>query len=137
MHKRGMMLIATLLFGCRDSTAPGVVDGTYTLQTVRGGPLPAMVLEGTDYAFKITGGTITLHADRTFSDAYSYSQYDRGTVETWTMVCTGVWRQRSDRKYWLEETRDPGCAKDGDASWGGRTRLTITWSVIGTAVHER
>jgi hypothetical protein len=132
-----IMFIAALLAGCSDSTAPAVINGTYTLQTLRGDRLPAVVQEGADYAFKITAGSITLNGDLTFSDSYSYWEYNAGIVTTGTVPCTGRWTPTSERMFNLSETAINGCGQTGVGEWDGRNHLTVAWNVIGTGVHGR
>ena len=133
----GMAIIGGLVLGCSDSTSPAVINGTYTLRTLRGDPLPAVVQEGTDYAFKITAGSITLNGDLTFSDSYSYWEYDHGTVLTGTVPCTGTWHPTSETKFSLSEIPIDGCGMTGVGEWDGRNHVTVAWDVIGTAVHGR
>lgn len=137
MRNISMMIAAALLVACSDSTAPAVINGTYTLRTLRGDPLPAVVREGTNYAFKITAGSITLNGDLTFSDSYSFWEYNAGTVTTGTVPCTGSWHPTSETMFSLNEIPVNGCGMTGVGEWDGRNRVAVAWDVIGTGVHGR
>ena len=66
------------LVGCGDdSVSPADVAGTYTLQSVDGEGLPAVLAESTNFLFEITAGSVTLNADLTCS----HSVTERGTVQ--------------------------------------------------------
>jgi len=130
-------LALALVLGCKDSTEPAVINGTYTLKTVRDDPLPAVVIDGIDYAYKITAGSITLNGDLTFSDSRSYWQYVAGNVTTGTVACTGQWEPTSERTFTLSETSVGLCGVTGTGEWDGRNRVTVAWYDIGAAVYGR
>lgn len=137
MRILGLAIIGTLLIGCSDSTAPAVINGRYTLQTARGDRLPAVVLEGPNYSLTIDAGSVTLNGDLTFSDSYSFTEYDAGTVTVATIPCTGRWTPSSERFFTLQEAATPGCGDTGTGEWDGRNHVTIAWNTVGTMVHGR
>ena len=132
-----LTLIAALVVGCHDSTAPAVINGTYKLRTARGELLPTVVVERTNYSLTIEGGTITLNGDLTFSDSYSFTEYDAGAVTVATITCTGRWIPSSERFFTLQETAGSSCGDTGTGEWDGRDRVAIAWRAIGTMVHAR
>ena len=82
------VFLAFLVFGlvaCGDSTGPESVVGTYTLQTVNGEGLPAVIDEiGTTFLKEITAGSITLNEDLTCSFSLSERETEDGEVTTRT-----------------------------------------------------
>ncbi len=88
------VLVACLVFGLGacgdDSVSPADVAGTYTLLSVDGGGLPAVIEESTDFLLEFTAGSATLNADLTCSLSFDLRETDQGTVTTDTLVsaCT-------------------------------------------------
>ncbi len=88
------VLVACLVFGLvacgDDSVSPADVAGTYTLQSVNGEGLPAVLAESTDFLIEVTAGSVTLNADLTCSHSVTQRETDQGTVTTDTVVtaCT-------------------------------------------------
>lgn len=83
----GFAVLISFLTGCGDSSSGPSVDahvGTFNLATVNGESLPADL--GTDtngVLFTALSGHVTLNADGTASDAYTYRLFDGvTTVET-------------------------------------------------------
>ncbi len=74
-----------------DGTGLEDIAGTYTLQTVDGGGLPA-VLEETETTFllEITAGSVTLNQDMTCSviTMFRVTEFGIVTTDTMTGVCT-------------------------------------------------
>jgi hypothetical protein len=137
-------IVAALIIGCgRDSSAPGVINGTYTLRTLRNEPLPTVVQEHLNYALTVTAGSVTINGDLTFSDTYSFHEYDAGVITDETIPCTGHWAPsgeastRGNLLITLTEDAIPGCADHGVGEWDGGNQLTIAWNSIGTGVHKR
>ena len=137
MRVIAMTIIGVVLLGCSDSTSPAIINGRYTLQTARGDRLPAVVLEGPNYSLTIDAGSITLNGDLTFSDSYSFTEYDAGAVTVATIPCTGTWTPTSERLFTLWEDPTSSCGDTGTGEWDGRNHVTIAWNTIGTMVHGR
>ncbi len=82
------VFLAFLVFGlvaCGDSTGPESVVGTYTLQTVNGEGLPAVIDEiGTTFLKEITAGSITLNEDLTCRFSLTERETEDGNVTTVT-----------------------------------------------------
>ncbi len=85
------VLVLIGLVACGDdSVSPADVAGTYTLVSVDGGGLPAVIQESTDFLLEFTAGSATLNADLTCSLSLDLRETDQGTVTTDTLVsaCT-------------------------------------------------
>jgi hypothetical protein len=81
------------LVGCGDdSVSPADVAGTYTLQSVDGVVLPAILSEdeSTGNLVEVTAGSATLNQDLTCSLSLDLRETDEGTVTTDTLLqpCT-------------------------------------------------
>jgi hypothetical protein len=127
-----------LLAGCSDnSTSPKTIDGTYTLTSIAGGGLPAIIDSETDYTLEITAGSVTLNTNGTFTDTYTLRENDAGTVTTTTIPCTGSWLQTGNDLSLVETVTDD-CGDTGSGTWDGSNSVTIDWAGLGVpAVHTR
>lgn len=131
------LLALVAVVGCgKDSSGPKTLPGTYPLRSVDGRNLPAMVLQSPGYSLEVTDGTITLNANGTFTDSYSFRENDGGTVTNVTIPCAGTWSQ-SGNSITLEETASGNCGETGTATWDGNSTLTINWAGLGAAVVHR
>ena len=88
------VFLAFLVFGLvacgDDGTGLEDIAGTYTLQTVDGGGLPAVLEEtGTTFLLEITAGSVTLNQDMTCSviSMFRVTEFGNVTTETETGVC--------------------------------------------------
>jgi|SRR5437867_195392 len=63
------VLIAAAACGGGDSTSPNGVTGTYTLRSVNGIKVPAVAFQSLTEKDEVTGGSITLNSDRSWSAA--------------------------------------------------------------------
>ena len=90
------VLVACLVFGLvacgDDSVSPADVAGTYTLLSVDGEGLPAILSEDESIGnlIEVTAGSATLNQDLTCSLSFDLRETDQGTVTTDTLVsaCT-------------------------------------------------
>ena len=135
-------LIAVLLAGCSDSTAPAVINGTYPLRTYRDQPLPGVVSEVTDHSVQITGGSITINGDLTFQSSYSLLKYDYDTFSTAVVECAGHWTPtetspQGGHLFTIAAASTPGCDDFGIGEWDRPNRLTIVWTFLGDTQHAR
>jgi len=68
----GSVLLATLVACGGDSTGPNAsVAGNYTLRTVNGSNVPAVVFQDAQEKDEVTAGNINLNADKTWSGSLS------------------------------------------------------------------
>ena len=127
----GIAVVAGLCVGCSDSTQPTSIYGTYPLRTVHGEPLPVAIREFPNYTFKITGGTITLESDSTFSESYNYWRSWDGEVTTGTIPCSGTWTRTAAWSFTLHEAETLNCGDSATGEWDGRNVVAVTWSAYG------
>jgi len=136
--------LIALVAGCEDSSAPAAtIDGTYPLRTYRDLTLPAVVSEGQDHSVQITAGSITLNGDLTFSDSYTFDEYDYGVRTTEVIACTGYWGVTGNSPQGgllialVENPVPAGCGDRGSGEWDRNKSLTVSWNVLGLAQHRR
>ena len=90
------VFLAFLVFGVTacgdDGTGLEDIAGTYTLQTVDGEGLPAVLDEiGTTFLPEVTGGSVTLNQDMTCSFTFSLRETEDGTVTRVTETAVGTY----------------------------------------------
>lgn len=133
-------LALALLVGCGGgdkAAAPKTVHGTYPLVTFNGSALPAVYVQAPGYKLEVTAGTITLNANGSFTDSYSFRETEGTTVTNTTIPCGGTWAQ-SGNTLTLQETASADCGDTATASWDGNNTLTVNWQGAGVpAVHRR
>lgn len=86
--------------GCRDTTSPGsVLSGTYSLQSVNGSGLPAVVTQGQGFTEEVVSGRITIDRNGTFLDVLTYrdSYYDGSPPTIDEVVLRGYWSLSADQ----------------------------------------
>ena len=114
--------LSLALAGCSDSTGPRAgLAGTYTLRTVNGQALPAVVSSFST----LTAGQVRLNGDGTFSASHTSRQTTPGGTTTVTQNITGTYT-RSGNDLMLSFTDpDSGGSAFVDASWDGGRQLTV------------
>lgn len=92
-----LALAAVALIGCGgDSTGVGTkVEGTWTLQTVNGSPLPytAIFVANPLYKFEILSDQFVANANGTYSETSTTRETDGSNVTTSTDTGNGTWSQ--------------------------------------------
>ncbi len=88
-----VVLAGGLLPACGDddSTGPGSVSGTYTLQTIDGTSLPFVLFQIGNDKIEITAGSVRLNSDNTYSISISLRLTRAGTVTTETDTGAGTY----------------------------------------------
>lgn len=129
--------VITLPLGACDPKSTSSADasaavGLYTLQTIDGLPLPAVVArQGSDSA-QITQGSVTLDASTAFADITTLRVTQSGTVTTQDDGTSGTWT--------LAGRNVQFAPNDGSASylmvWDGADQLTQVTSGF-TLVYHR
>lgn len=78
--------------GDDSGTDPGGagIYGTYTLIEAAGKTIPAVLEEQSGYKLELTGGSIRLHDDQTFSFRLDFRETQDGQVSTQEVVETGT-----------------------------------------------
>ena len=88
------VLFAAALLACGDSgdsTSPESIEGVYTLQTINGGALPAVVYEDEAAKVEIVAGAITLGPGTKWSISLTARATLEGVVSTNTETLDGTW----------------------------------------------
>lgn len=133
-------LALALLAGCGGgdkAAAPKTVHGTYPLVSYNGSALPALLIQVPGYKAELTGGTITLNNNGSFTDSYSIRETEGTTVTNTTYPCGGTWAQ-SGNTLSLQEAVSADCGAQATGSWDGNNTLTLTWDGFdGPVVHRR
>ena len=86
-----VLVAASLACSGSESTGPDPIEGTYTLQTMGGRPLPVLVIQDEDGSIEITAGSVTLRAPNGFTMALSFRQTSGTRVSTVTDQVDGTW----------------------------------------------
>ena len=103
--------------------------GTFTLVTVNGNALPAVVADTVSPPLTITAlsGSIVINANNTFSDVVALEQNVGGIITNSTRSCTGTWTSTGNTLTFVEAATS-GCGRTFTGILNGRT---LTASVLG------
>ena len=88
------VLFAAAVLACGDSggsTSPESIEGVYTLQTINGGALPAVVYEDEAAKVEIVAGAITLGPGTKWSTSLTARATVDADVSTNTETLDGTW----------------------------------------------
>ena len=87
------VLFAAAVLACGDSTSPKAesIEGVYTLQTIDGDALPAVVYQDTEGMVEITAGAITLGPGTKWSISLTARATVSAVVTTNTETLDGTW----------------------------------------------
>jgi hypothetical protein len=113
--------IALALVACGDSTGPteASIAGTYNLQSVNGLSVPLTVFQFGEDKLEITAGSLTLHANNTFSSQLTMRITEDGEVVTESDSATGTYTRNGNSLVF---------AADGETITGTISGNTITVS---------
>ena len=96
-HQTSRFLLAAALCvlaacGSDSGTNPNnaAIDGTYTLRTVNGSPLPFTIQSGTT-SLTLTKDVITVGSNGSWTESMNYSQTVNGQTSTGTIADGGTW----------------------------------------------
>ncbi len=96
--QRSLRFAATLALvalgvACSDSTSPRSFVGVYSLVQVNGTTPPLVVFDDGFERDEITGGTITLNSDATFSDEtfFRITNLQTGAIQTGSDIAIGTY----------------------------------------------
>lgn len=84
-----VVLALTAACGGDGGTEPASVAGTYTLQSVNGGPLPFVVFNESGYKLEITAASYVLTSAGTFTNSATFRETEGGVVTTSTETFSG------------------------------------------------
>jgi hypothetical protein len=81
------------LAACDDSTptGPTTIEGTYILVSANSQGLPAVVSQGANFLQEVTGGSVELRGDRTFTWRTDYRYTQSGLATTSTSSGSGTY----------------------------------------------
>ena len=87
------VLFAAAVLACGDSTSPGAesIEGVYTLQTINGGALPAVVYENEAGKIEVVASAITLGPGTKWSISVTARATVEADVSTNTETLDGTW----------------------------------------------
>ena len=94
MKKIVQLLALLLLVACGgDATGPADagISGSYTLKSVGGAPLPAIVAQDATGRIEITAGSLRLNDDKTFSGSISSRLVTSSSTQTSTDQLAGTY----------------------------------------------
>lgn len=96
MWRRVVPLVALALLGCGGITFQNddEVEGTYTMRSVAGRALPALLSTGPEQ-LTITSGVLTLEGDGDWSEVVNYTVVESGQSVLKTLIASGRWTLRS------------------------------------------
>jgi hypothetical protein len=95
MWKRVMLVASVTLLGCGITFQnDDQVDGIYTLRSIEGRALPALLSTGPEQ-LTITSGVLTLEGDGDWSEVLSYTMVENGQVVPKRLDDGGRWTLRS------------------------------------------
>ena len=112
------LLFPILFLACGDSTGPGAIAGNYTLRTIDGQDLPAVILQVLNDKVEVTAGSLRINSDLTFSSSLTAAATTSGTTTSATDTQTGT--------YTLNGTAITLRFQDASTSTGSITGNTLT-----------
>lgn len=124
----GLLLIAVFtVAGCSDDDAAGPsasIEGTYTLRTINGSPLPFVLEEEAGLKAEVLSSTLTLQPSGTFTQLARVRVTFGGSATTEEQASTGTYTQ-SGNNITLTETFE-GEVSTFAGVWNGSNQLTFT-----------
>ena len=112
------LLFPILFLACGDSTGPEAIAGNYTLRTIDGQDLPAVILQVLNDKVEVTAGSLRINSDLTFSSSLTAAATTSGTTTSATDTQTGT--------YTLNGTAITLRFQDASTSTGSITGNTLT-----------
>lgn len=93
MKRWTIALTAALALGaCSDSTSiGGTTGGTFTLRTVNGEDLPALVIQQGGSLTEATSGSVSLDSDHSYQRTLTLRTTGSGAAQTTTETESGTW----------------------------------------------
>jgi hypothetical protein len=135
-----LLVGAVCLAGCNDDNNNLIVvpsvNGTFTLQTANGSPLPAVVVDSVSPPLRIEvlAGHITLRTNGTFEDEVDFQQSLGGLVTSTQVVCPGTFTV-SGNTISFTETGTGICVSSFTGTTSGNTLTTSIRGVALVFVH--
>lgn len=136
MRRLSTILLILVAAGCGSdkSTAPKRLEGTYTLTSFDGEPIPMILVDdpANSQRAEIVGGSITLASGGTYSSPWAFRITDHGVVTPYTETCTGTFTRSGNHLTMSEADNGSFCGGDYEADWDGNNSFTD-----GIAVYKR
>lgn len=101
MRRSLVALALATLAACGSSTGPNGVTGTYTLQTVGGAPLPAIIEQTSAYTRRVQSGSMTLNSDGSWSSATTIAQTTGTSTSTINNTDQGSYAVNGSAATWV------------------------------------
>jgi hypothetical protein len=111
----GLLLGTLAVAACSDHdnlvVTPSIQNRVFTLQTVNGAALPAVVFDSANPPLRLDAlfGAITINPNNLFSDVTTLQQTLSGVVSTRTVTCTGTYSQVGNVFEFVEAGIGPDC----------------------------
>jgi hypothetical protein len=126
---RALLTIAavTSVAACSESSGPASMTGSYALVRVdgiNGTGLPVTIFKDPTSEFRITGGSITLNSNNTFSVSGAGVAIESGGTTNLSETCTGSYTV-SGNGITFTGTSGTDCAGVISGMWDGANTLTI------------
>ena len=124
-----------VLPACSDSSGPSqaqAVTGSYALISINGILVPVVFSVDQFFVLQITGGTLTMNSNNTFTAAATYQQTPAGggTATSETITCTGTYAMSGTTITFTEaNSANEACGGVYTATWDGTNTLTVNFDV--------
>jgi hypothetical protein len=133
---RGFLAVAALAVcsACSDSSGPKTSSawvGSYTLISINGQNLPAVLFANQLVTFTITSGSVTLNSDNSFSTTGTVQQTPIiGQTTTITETCTGTYAMSGNTITFTESgSASSNCGGSYNGTWDGSNSVTVALDV--------
>lgn len=126
---RAVLAIAAVTFvaACSESSGPASMTGNYSLVAVdgiNGNGLPVTIFKDPTTEFRVTGGSITLNSNNTFSVSGAGVAIQPGGTTNLSETCNGTYTV-SGNGITLTGAPSTDCAGTVTGMWDGANTLTI------------
>jgi len=143
MHMRRLVTLALAAFSlaaCGGSDKPAgpsaSIAGTYTLQTVNGRSLPSTIFQVGNDKLEVTGGSVTMNENETFSGVTALRETVEGVVDDYSASCTGTYTRTGSTVAFAEAESDD-CGGNYSGTWTSGNTLTVTFAPGIVAVFKK
>ena len=113
--------------GGGDAIGPSTIAGTYTLQTVNGNALPAVLLEDAGYKLEVLSGSYTLNGDNSYSATASFRETENAVVTPSTESESGTYVVRGSSVTFTDS--------DGFQTGGTISGTNLTLAAAGLTIR--
>jgi len=117
----------TVVAACSESSGPGSMTGSYSLvriDGINGNGLPVTIFKDPTTEFRVTGGSITLNSNNTFSVSGAAVAIQPGGTTNLSETCAGTYTV-SGNGITFTGAPSTDCAGVITGIWDGANTLTI------------